>query len=217
MFVGRNKKKLRTVPSFAVVVDGDTESWYFQMLQRNERHLNVRIKPELPSRKKLEDQFDLVIKLSKSEYDKVFWIIDHDTILKESNENSKNEVSPLHKIAQYKSMVAKEYPNVEIIINNPCLEYWFLLHFENTTRPFRNCSEVTDRLKVHITDYEKSRRYFTKDGRDIYLRLKPNLKSAIGNATTIGDFDPKEPKKSISELFHFFNLNEFGELFKSAK
>jgi hypothetical protein len=62
----------RANPAFALVVDGETKVWYFQMLKRNERALRVNIKPEIPSRKSIEEQYNLVRDLSGKEYTKVF-------------------------------------------------------------------------------------------------------------------------------------------------
>ncbi len=73
-------------PSFAIVVDGETEVWYLQMLKRNERNIRVSIKPEIPNKKSVEEQYNLVCELSTKEFTKVFWIIDLDTVIKEENE-----------------------------------------------------------------------------------------------------------------------------------
>ena len=52
----RKPKKIihKTNPSFALVVDGETEVWYLQMLKRNERDIRVSIKPEIPNKKSVE-------------------------------------------------------------------------------------------------------------------------------------------------------------------
>lgn len=81
-------RKNRAIPfgnkiKFAIIVDGDCESWYFQMLRRNEKGINVDLKPEIPQKKKLKEQFEKVIEQSKH-YDKVFWIVDYDVINSET-------------------------------------------------------------------------------------------------------------------------------------
>ncbi len=60
------KRELKGKSKFAIVVDGETEFWYLQMLKRNERLIKVDIKPEIPQKKKLADQYSKVIDLSKS-------------------------------------------------------------------------------------------------------------------------------------------------------
>jgi len=68
---------LTVKPKYAVVVDGETEFWYIQMLKRNEKLVSVDLKPEIPQRKKISEQYAKVLELSK-DYDKVYWIIDFD-------------------------------------------------------------------------------------------------------------------------------------------
>ncbi|MBK6611319.1 MAG: hypothetical protein IPN25_04050 [Sphingobacteriales bacterium] len=58
-----NRNVPKTIPAFAVVVDGETEVWYLQMLKRNERDIRVSIKPEIPNKKSVKEQYDLVCDL----------------------------------------------------------------------------------------------------------------------------------------------------------
>ena len=200
-------------PSFAIVVDGETEVWYFQMLKRNERSINVSIEPKIPQRKKLFEQFETVIELSK-DYTKVFWVIDLDVILKETKEAKVGKKTPFESFLGYKKSVDKGYPNIKIIINSPCLEFWFLLHFEKKIDTFNNCNEATLLLKKHLIGYKKTEKYFTKQDDDIYLKLKPNLEKALINATALALFDTKSPYKGLSEMQLFFEAKEFEQLFK---
>ena len=57
----RQPSRIRTQvkPTFAVVVDGDTEVWYLQMLKRNEKQLRIEIEPKLPQRKVLKSSMSL--------------------------------------------------------------------------------------------------------------------------------------------------------------
>lgn len=211
-------RKIRPVPivvkpSFAIVVDGETEVWYFQMLKRNERSINVSIEPRIPQRKKLFEQFETVIELSK-DYTKVFWVIDLDVILKETKEAKARKQTPFESFLGYKKSVDESYPNIKIIINSPCLEFWFLLHFEENIDIFKNCNEATLLLKKYLIGYKKTQKYFTKQDDDIYLKLKPNLENAFNNASALALFDTKNPYKGLSEMQLFFEATEFGQLFR---
>ncbi len=86
MRIKRNTPK--TKPRYAFIVEGECEFWYIQMLKRNEPSLRVDLKPEIPQKKKLKDLFKKVVD-SSNEYDKVFWIIDFDVLIKESKEIQK--------------------------------------------------------------------------------------------------------------------------------
>ncbi len=109
----------KTNPTFAFVVDGETEIWYLQMLKRNERNLRVTIKPEIPQKKKLEDQYKLVCDLANSEYEWVFWIVDLDTVIKEDIEAASGTPSPLSRFNDMKLTLFTENKNVKVIVNNP--------------------------------------------------------------------------------------------------
>jgi hypothetical protein len=210
-------RKIRPVPievkpSFAIVVDGETEVWYFQMFKRNERSINVSIEPKIPQRKKLSDQFITVETLSQ-DYTKVFWIIDIDVILKETKEAKAGKKSQLDLFLEYKKIVDEKHPNIKIIINSPCLEFWFLLHFEKKIDTFKNCNEATLLLKKHLVGYKKKQTFFTKQNNDIYLKLKPHLEKALNNAKELELFNTKNPYKGLSEMQLFFEAHELEKKF----
>ncbi len=198
---------IKTKPTFAIIVDGECEVWYFQMLKRNERKLTVNIKPDIPQKKSLESQFEEVKKFSEY-YDKVFWVLDLDVIIKESRETSKKKKNSLKLLRNYISHIERKLKNVVIIVNTPCLEYWFLLHYTQTTRYYNLCSNVVNELEKHLADFSKTLNYFTKQNNDIYLRLKPYLKSAISNSKLTGRFESENPCKGLSEMYKFFEIEE---------
>jgi len=204
---------LKSKPTFAVVVDGDCEVWYLQMLKRNETSIVVNIEPKIPQRKRLSEQYENVIKLSE-EYTKVFWVIDFDVIESETKNAKAGSKTATQSFIAYKNTIAEKYKNIIIIVNNPCLEFWLLLHFEATSKYFHTCKGAEKQLKKYLKDYEKTQKYYTKQDNDIYLRLKPNLADALKNANALKLFDIENPKKAMSEMQLFFEANEFGLLFK---
>lgn len=46
--------------------------------------------------------------------------------------------------------------NYSLAISNPAFEFWYILHFESTTRPFNNGKEVKGYLKKFINNYKES-------------------------------------------------------------
>ena len=208
------KIKKQANPNFAIVVDGDTEVWYFQMLKRNERTINVNIEPKIPQKKSLLEQFELVRFLSE-DFTTVFWILDFDTIIKETREAKKGEQTPLQVFVKYRNVLKSKNENVVIIINNPCLEFWILLHFEKTSKYFDNCISAEKQLKRHLKDYEKSKKYYTKQDNDIYLKLRPHLSTAIKNAAFLGSFNEENPDNPMCEMELFYNAKDFNNHFDS--
>jgi hypothetical protein len=203
-------------PTFAFVVDGETEIWYLQMLKRNEQKIRVCIKPEIPQKKELNDQFELVCELALSEYQQVFWIVDLDTIIKESREVVPGARTLLSIFNEMRTKLYAEFQNVRVIVNNPCLEFWFLLHFERTSRYYRRCSDVVRNLKKHLRGYEKTEKFFKKKNNDIYLQLKPYLRTAIENAAALDPFDFDNPERAICEMRELFHYDEFEPCLKNG-
>ncbi len=190
-------------PTYSVIVGGNTEIWYLQMLRDNENISEFNIRPELAKKTPLSEQFETVKEKSRIDTE-VFWIIDFDTVLKEEQEHNAQSPSPLEHFRQIQSELVLDYPNVTLLVNNPCLEYWFLLHFKDTGKPFNNCDEAKRKLKKELTDYTKTEKYFKNYREDIYQKLKAKLPAAIKRAKAKGDFDLAQPHKSISEIYKLF-------------
>ena len=196
--------KAKIKPKFAIVVDGECEFWYIQMLKRNEKLKSVDLKPEIPQRKTLSEQYDKVIELAR-DYDRVYWVIDFDVVRKETREAKTHTQTPLQELKEYFSAIKNEFENIIItIINNPCFEYWLLLHFEITSKLYNSYNELNKRLKKYLPDYEKSKRYYTLQNNDIYLRLDLKLPVAVANAKKLKEFDLGNPNIGVSQMYIFF-------------
>lgn len=204
----RRGRNIPTKQSFAVVVDGETEYWYLQMLKQNEPDILFNITPKILQKKNINQQYKLVTALSEDDYDKVFWIVDLDVLLKEAREK-KNSTSSLQKFLSYWQQLLKQ-KKIVVIVNNPCLEYWFLLHFQKTNKVFTACTDAEKQVSQHLEGYEKTEKFFKKDN-DIYKQLKPYLQTARKNATALGSFDTHNHSKAMCEmplLFQELKLKE---------
>ena len=204
----RREKKIQTKQAFAVVVDGETEYWYLQMLKHNEPNIPFNIKPQILQKKNINQQYDLVTALLEDDYDKVFWIVDLDVLLKEEREKN-NSTSSLQQFLNYYKSLSKQN-KVVVIVNNPCLEYWFLLHYKKTNKVFTACTDAEKQVSQKLKGYEKTDKFFKKDN-DIYKQLKPHLQKAINNATALGSFDTHNHSEAMCEmplLFQELKLEE---------
>ena len=193
----RRGRNIPTKQSFAVVVDGETEYWYLEMLKRNEPNIPFKIRPQILQKKNIDQQYELVTELSEEEYDKVFWIVDLDVLLKEEREK-KGNTSSLQQFLNYWQQLSKQN-KVVVIVNNPCLEYWFLLHFQKTNKVFTACTDAEKQVS-QLKGYEKTEKFFKKNNNDIYKQLKPYLQTAVSNATALGTFDAKDYSKAKCEM-----------------
>lgn len=193
--------------TFAIIIDGETEIWYFQMLKRNEPSLQVNIEPKIPQKKRLSEQYEKVLELA-ADFTKVFWIIDLDVLIAESKIAKKGDTNQIQELKNHINELKKKYDNVITILNNPCLEYWFVLHFEQTTKYFSKCSDAERQLKKHIKDYKKTQKYFTKQDNDIYLKLKSELSTALVNTQKTQRKNLDEIERGICEMNLFFETEQ---------
>lgn len=196
----------------AMLVDGQTETWYFEMLKRFEesnRDIRINISPKIPQKKTILAQMSEVISMADY-HTKIFWIIDFDEVMKRQKEwNNKGE-RPIDEFYRCKAIVENRFSNVSVIVNNPCTEFWFLLHFESTSKLFEKCDDATKRLKKHLIDYEKTEKYFKSRDNDIYTRLRPFLLKAMENSASLGVFDKSDYSKALSEMYKVFESKEIG-------
>lgn len=191
------KRKGAGRKTFGIIVDGETELWYLQMLRRNEDIAGITIKPDLPQKKKLSDQFKEV-KYNAKIYDLSIWIVDLDVVIREE---------AIDKLGKYLAE-AGAIDNIHILINTPCLEFWFLLHVEDTGKYYADGRSIEKELAKYesLKDYSKSEKYFVNKRLDIYKRLKPYLNTGITNALKRGSFDPSNPKQGKAEIYKLFEI-----------
>jgi hypothetical protein len=191
-----DKRKGAGRKTYAILVDGETEKWYLDMLRRYEDPAGITIKPDLPRRNRLADQFNAV-KENAAIYDVSVWVVDLDVVIRENT------------IAQLCGYIAEAAVNekIHILVNAPCLEFWFLQHVQDTGRYFADGESVTRELRRNdlLRQYEKSKRYFTATP-DIYSRLRPHLSAAIKHSGKRGHFDILHPQSAKAEIFKLFAI-----------
>jgi len=83
----------------------------------------------------------------------------------------------------------------------PCFEFWLLLHFIYTTRPFdvppgdSICSRVIEELKKYLPAYQKG-------DQDIFNNIQDRLDNAITNASRVQQFHQTSGTDNPSTLVH---------------
>jgi len=203
----REKRKLSEKKQCAFVADGECEHWYLQMLKRNERGIRVTFKPEIPQKKSVSEQYDKVIELIE-DYTYIFWIVDLDVVLPNKTESN-----------QLKGCIGKlkKFTNVVVILNNPCLEFWFLLHFQDTVKFYESFDKLKPELQKYLKDYEKTEKYYIQQNNDIYKRLRPFLSNAMQNSKKYQSFDLDDFHKGISEMHKLFSNEIFQPILNDKR
>ena len=93
---------------------------------------------------------------------------------------------------------------IEIVLSNPCFEYWYILHFEKTGAPFHNSQEVKSILKqkYHSAYNESDTTIFNAvypKTSDAIKRSKEVLKENHGNAKCLKGCNPSTHVHKIVE------------------
>ena len=193
--MARQSKNRKLREAIAVVGEGVTEWCYFENLKRKE-HLTIHLKPELPSHSGWQAVVSKAKMLLVQEFDKVYCIIDYDTIVAE------------RQIGKYEKLKHGCSPKIVFIENNPCFEIWFLLHFRYSSKPYVNCDSVSLDLKRFILEYAKTEQYFIR--KEMYSFLLPLLPTALENAKRLSE------EKGIGsvELTPYFPKSEMERVLK---
>jgi hypothetical protein len=181
-----------------ILCEGETEENYFSGLisqpkyRRKFQSISVRVfKPKDHSPFGMVKEAKKMTRIAKSEknpYDFVWVMFDRDGHAK---------VPDAFELARTST------PEIKIAFTIPCFEYFVLLHFEKTTRPFTKCDDVIHQIKKSwLPDYEKATNIF-----DILL---PNKDTGLENsAWVVNQFnDEIQFGKRIYELPSYSNVHD---------
>ncbi len=116
-------------------------------------------------------------------YDRVFCVFD-----KDSHSTYKQAIDKISKVrTRFK---------VSAITSVPCFEFWLLLHYQCTDKPFKSahggsvCDEVIRELRKHLQGYNKAMPYIfelTSDLIDVAIR---NARIVLRNVEAVGTDNP---------------------------
>lgn len=165
----RAKASRRGLPFLLIVCEGaETEPNYLRGLCEARRINLAGLDIKLSGGK--TDALSLVnkaIKLFKTkDYDRVFVVLDDDgQPLEEAR----------HLAGKPLRTANGEKIQIELITSRPSFEFWLLLHFEYSSRPYTSAAAVIDHLLAHVTDYNKA-------SRRIFRQVEFGLENALANA-----------------------------------
>ena len=205
--MSRLTKQRKLNNTIAVIADGKTEKWYLDSVKAHyscEALKNTRIEPQLPQKKQINELVDIAKSKVQEGYPKVILLVDFDEILANADE--------FEAFKRFHENYCREdhktwMDSVILIVNNPCLEYWYLLHFNRTSKFYNCCSEIEIDLHKKLPDYNKGEKYYCGNP-DIYTRLggDEGLSNARNNAKSFLPFDiPTCREKGVSEMSKLFD------------
>ncbi len=169
----RHKRSTLKIPDrILILCEGErTEPIYFKAIKADKMKVNklsgLRIELHKTKKNTAKELVEEAISLKheaireRNAYNEVWVVVDRDNYTK-----------------HHEAFTRANATNIKIAFSSTCFEFWLLLHFEYSARPFHDCDSVIAKLKTHIPNYEKDVDYYEE-------LLKPNINIAIDNGKKI--------------------------------
>lgn len=166
----KTREQRPTIPT--IVGAGITEQYYFTHL-KTILGCQVKVRPRYFGQ---EDIYQLTKKIENIIKDggKVIAVFDADVASWREDEKVK--------LNNLKKKYAMD-PNVIICDSLPSIEYWFLLHFADIHRLFKNSESVQKELRKYMPGYDKTHKFLSKVNWVKTLCSDNNLNKALHNAS----------------------------------
>jgi hypothetical protein len=192
---GRQMMKRKLYPAIAIIGEGITESIYFSQMRQQE-DMQFTVKPDYGKNSGIESIIAKAIDLLDKEFDTVFCVIDMDEMHRDQ------------KLMEKYEKLKKEHGSEQLVFieTNPCTEFWFLLHYEYTTKLFHNYRQLETLLKKHIPGYKKTEKFLA--GNNIYNYLKPKQTNARNNAQKIPLANSGSSHSDIYKILDYLGIKK---------
>lgn len=196
--IRKHRTRRNGKPRILILCEGkQTEPNYFKGLTQAKHLTNVVVRP---SRKKQTGPTGLLTRLHEElEYDpdldEIYCVLDHD-----------GRDTEIRKFTAALTAVDKKTDSTQIqmILSDPCFEFWLLLHFEITDRPFAvgthaaGCEDVIRQLKRHLPKYEKN-------DVQVFEKCHEHVDTAIENSRKLQyteplSSEPSAPHTDVGQL-----------------
>ena len=181
-----------------ILCEGETEENYFKGLiaqpkyKRKFQSISVKVfKPKDHSPFGMVKEAKRLIRVAKGEkdpYNFVWVMFDKDGHAK---------------IPDAFELARTSTPEIKIAFTIPCFEYFVLLHYDKTTKPFTKCDDVIHQIKKNwLSDYEKAT--------NIFEILLPKMYEGLANSEWVVNQYKGEIQsgKRIYELSSYSNIHD---------
>ena len=173
----RGAKRRKVKPIVLIVTEGSqTEPKYFEHFKTRQNNIDIRVVGSRSSAGET-DYISLLRKareyqernqLSSSTGDSVWVIADADV----NYNNPKPMAEKNSKLNQARKMADNR--GINLLLSSPCFEFWFLLHYQYTTRFIKDYADMRSLLQKYIPAYTKTV--------DVYELINDRTKTAVENA-----------------------------------
>ena len=179
----RGQRRRKVKPVILIVTEGSqTEPKYFEHYRTKQTNIDIRVigsrttagETDYVSLIRKAAEYQKQNDLSTANGDSIWVIADGDV-----NYNAINPVTKKNQqLIKARKMAASR--EIHLIISNPCFEFWYLLHFQYTTKYFKDYSAVRALLVKYLANYEKAE--------DVFDKLEPLTQKAVQNAKHVDEY-----------------------------
>lgn len=202
--LNRPSPRFKPQPTILVICE-DSKSGK-RYLEDSSRHFKVEVKVEITHCGHTDPQGIVAEALERQQrFDHVFCVIDRDG----------------HQKFDEALAAAKHSHKVDVIASYPCFEFWLLLHFENSRKPYTAAGKksAADRLIAHLQTYPEMKHYAKGDAQSLFAALKGDrfataraiAPGILGDALKCGNMNPST---RLHELMDFFEKLSVPQLVK---
>ena len=158
-----------------VIGEGLTERWYFEHL-RSVKGYRYDCKPRLFARQSYEEMMRLID-----------WVIQNDgtAVCVCDADISRGNEERSKKLKEMKTRYAKN-ERVFICESMPSIEFWFLIHYMNTSKYFKDADSVIKVLKKYIHGYDKTGAFLEKPSWVAEMSTDEKQSDACKRAASLG-------------------------------
>lgn len=144
----------------------------------------------------MESIVEKALDFLNKEYDVVFCVMDMDEMVKKRTLMDKYE------------KLKQEHSSDQLIFieNNPCMEFWFLLHYTFRTKAFQNYKQLETLLKKQLPAYAKTQKFLA--GSNIYNQLKPKQTDARNNAEKIPSENKTTSSSDVYKILDYLGIKK---------
>lgn len=189
--LARNSPSRNVRDKILIICEGQkTEKNYFLDLIKHYRIKSAKVRvvsSKQPEPANIFKKAKQELKKSESNgdaYDKIFCVFDKDEHSSYAETLSSIEYEKNKFSKKVKSNKKKKELIYVAVNSNPCFEFWLLLHFKKSDKPYKSmhnksaCLQVEEDLKKHIKNYKKN-------SDNIFQATKDKLPTALENSAKI--------------------------------
>ena len=189
----RKKPQFKPLPTVLVVCEDSKSAKRY--LEEATYHFRVNVTVEISHCGRTDPKGIVANAIERSaKFDQVFCAIDRDT----------------HESFEEATAMADAAEKVTVIASYPCFEFWYLLHFEYSRKPYRTAGNESagDRLSADLRACAGMERYDKGAKKSVFDLLLDRLPEAHNTAARVfqNAVDTKEmnPSTQVHTLIKFF-------------